>query len=241
MATIASRPSARLGKRIDDLFFAGMSLLILGTVYLGFARSYYLAGTIHAHLPSAIIHVHGVVFSCWVLLFVTQTALVSVGKVSLHRKLGIFGAVLAFLIVLLGVMAIVDSTRRHFAPPGLTAGMFFALDLGEMTVFAFLVSWGLRARRDGPAHKRLILLATIVMMFAPVARWPFPVMAKFPSLTGFIIDGFLLCMVCFDLLTRRRIHRATACGSILVFILVPAMFALGHFPFWVHFTEWVQR
>jgi hypothetical protein len=241
MATIVTRPPAWLGKRIDDLFFAGMSLLILGTVYLGFARSYYLAGTIHAHLPSVIIHVHGIVFSCWVLLFATQTALVSVGKVSLHRKLGIFGAVLAFLIVLLGVMAVVDSTRRHFAPPGLTSGMFFALDLGEMTVFAVLVSWGICARRDGAAHKRLILLATIVLMFAPIARWPFPLMARFPPLTGFIIDAFLLSIVFFDLLTRRRIHRATACGSIMICLLVPAMFALGHLPFWVHFTEWVQR
>jgi hypothetical protein len=241
MATAVSAPLARRGKRIDDFFFAGMSLLILGTVFLGFARSYFLAGTIYAHLPSAIIHAHGIVFSCWIVLFATQTALVSIGKVSLHRKLGVFGAVLAILIVLLGVMAIVDSTRRHFAPPGLTSGMFLALDLGEMTVFAFLVCCGIRARRDGATHKRLILLATIVMMFAPVSRWPFPVMARFPPMTGLIIDAFLLSIVVFDLLTRGRVHRATAWGSIAIFVLVPAMFALGHFPLWVHFTEWVQR
>jgi hypothetical protein len=241
MATVVSKPQARLGKRTDDLFFAGMSLLILGTVFLGFARSYFLAGTVHAHLPSVIIHVHGIVFSSWIILFVTQTALVSIDKASLHRKLGTFGAVLAFLIVLLGVMAIVDSTRRHFAPPGLTSAMFLALDLGEMTVFAFLVCWGIRARRDGAAHKRLMLLATIVFMFAAVSRWPFPFITSFPPSTGLIVDAFLLIIVTFDVLTRRRIHRATAWGSLIIFVLVPAMFALGHFPFWVNFTEWIQR
>jgi len=114
-----------------------MSLLILGTVFLGFARSYFLAGTIRGHLPSAIIHVHGIVLSIWILLFLTQTTLVSISKVSLHRKLGILGSVLACLVAILGVTAIIDSTRRHFTPPGLTPGMFLALDLGEMNGSGF--------------------------------------------------------------------------------------------------------
>ena len=241
MATTVSRPQARLGKRTDDLFFAGMSLLILGTVFLGFARSYFLAGTIRAHLPSTIVHVHGLVLSSWILLLVTQTTLVSIGKVSLHRKLGILGSAVACLVVILGVMTIIEATRRHFTPPGLTPGMFLALDLGEMAAFGFLVSWGIRARRDGAAHKRLILLATIVLLFAAVNRWPFPFIRSFPQSTGLIVDLFLLCIVVFDLLTRRRIHRATAWGSLMIFVLVPAMFAVGHLPFWVSFTEWVQR
>ena len=41
---------------------------MLITVFVGFAPSYYLAGAIHAPLPSLAIHVHVVVFSCWILL-----------------------------------------------------------------------------------------------------------------------------------------------------------------------------
>jgi hypothetical protein len=48
MATIVSRPVVKLKRHIDDYFFAGMSVLILGTVFLGFARSYFLAGTLRA-------------------------------------------------------------------------------------------------------------------------------------------------------------------------------------------------
>jgi hypothetical protein len=241
MATIASQPAVRARRHTDDYFFAGMSLLVLGTVLLGFAHSYYLAGTIHAHLPSAIIHAHALVFSSWILLFITQTTLVSVGRVNWHKKLGILGAVLACLLVLLGSLAIVDSTRRHFTPPGLTPGMFLALDLGEMTVFGFLVGWGIRARRDGAEHKRLILLATIVLLSAAVNRWPFAFIHQVPPSTGFVIDAFLLCVIVFDLVTRRKVHRATVWGSLLIFLLVPAMFALGRTPLWANFTEWVQR
>ena len=56
-----------------------------------------------------------------------------------------------------------------------------------------------------------------------------------------MIDAFLLCVIVFDLVTRRKVHRATVWGSLMIFLMAPAMFALGRTPFWVHFTEWMQR
>src|SRR2546430_6276618 len=43
----------------------------------------------HAPLPSLTIHLHGAAFSCWILLLVTQTSLVSAGRVDIHRRLGV--------------------------------------------------------------------------------------------------------------------------------------------------------
>ncbi len=151
MATIVSRPVVKLRRHTDDYFFAGMSLLVLGTVFLGFARSYFLAGTVRAHLPSAVIHVHAVVFSSWILLFVAQTTLVSIGRIDWHKKLGIFGAILACLMVIFGVLAAIDSSRRHFVPPGVDSPTILAIQATELSVFAFLVACGIRApRRSGP-------------------------------------------------------------------------------------------
>jgi hypothetical protein len=79
-----------------------MAVLILATVFAGFAPSYYFAGIFRAPLPSRIIHVHGAVFSCWILLLITQTSLVSAGRVDVHRRLGIAGFVLACLMVVVG-------------------------------------------------------------------------------------------------------------------------------------------
>jgi len=68
---------------------------VLATVFVGFARTYYLAGMVHATLPSAIIHFHGAAFSCWILVLVAQTSLVAAGRVDIHRRLGVFGFLLA--------------------------------------------------------------------------------------------------------------------------------------------------
>jgi hypothetical protein len=242
VATTVSRPVVRLRGHTDDYFFGGISLLILGAVFLGFAHSYYLAGTIHAHLPSAIIHVHAVIFSSWILLSITQIALVSIGKVGWHKKLGIAGAVLACLMLIFGILASVDEARRYFVPPGgVDSSTMLAIQATELSLFTFLVAWGIRARRDGAAHKRLITIATFVFLGPAVSRWPFAFIVQFPPSIGFIIDAFLLSVIVFDLVTLRRVHRATIWGALSVFLMVPAMFALGHAGFWRHFTEWVQR
>ena len=60
MATGVIRHSRR---RFENLFFSGMAVLILATVFLGFARTYYLAGLFKAPLPNLIIHIHGAVKS----------------------------------------------------------------------------------------------------------------------------------------------------------------------------------
>jgi len=124
MATAATQVNDRLkpaaslpGRLYDHVFFPGMAVLILATVFAGFAPSYYFAGIFRAPLPSTFIHVHGAVFSCWILLLITQTSLVSAGRVDIHRRLGIAGVVLACLMVLVGVLAATDALVRGF-PPG---------------------------------------------------------------------------------------------------------------------------
>src|SRR5947199_9040498 len=106
-AVLARSDTERLGKgrHFDNFFFSGMALLILATVFVGFARTYYLAGVFHAQLPSLIIHLHGAAFSCWILLLVTQTSLVAAGRVGIHGRIGIAGFLLACLMIILGVLA----------------------------------------------------------------------------------------------------------------------------------------
>jgi hypothetical protein len=70
------------GRRYDHVFFSGMALLILLTVFCGFARTYYLAGIFRAPLPSFVVHLHGAAFSCWILLLVAS--LIAAGRVDIH-------------------------------------------------------------------------------------------------------------------------------------------------------------
>jgi hypothetical protein len=81
MTTLVARTGA---KRAEDVFFTGMSLLMLLIVLVGFAPSYFLRGAVFAHLPSVLVHLHGAVFSSWIILFVIQSSLVSAGNIRLH-------------------------------------------------------------------------------------------------------------------------------------------------------------
>ena len=182
---IASVPNKRstaapTSRHVDDQFFLAMGIFILGTVFLGFARTFYLAGIYHTHLPNRLIAVHGTVFTAWVVLLVVQTGLVAGRRIAVHRALGLFGAVLAASMVVLGLAAATDSLARGFAPPGFPLGprVFYATPVFAMITFATLIGAGLWMRSNGPAHKRLVLLATITLLPAAIGRWPFAVMSR---------------------------------------------------------------
>jgi len=68
--------------RFDNFFFSGMAWLILSSVFVGFAQSYYLAGVFKAPLPNLLVNIHGAVFSCWILLLIVQTSLVTASAIS---------------------------------------------------------------------------------------------------------------------------------------------------------------
>src|SRR5256886_1986336 len=104
----------------------------------------------HAPLPSLTIHLHGAAFSAWVVLLVTQTSLVSAGRVDIHRRLGIAGFLLAFLMVILGILAATDALVRQF-PPGRDPKAFFIIPTTDMVIFATLVFFAFRARSNPPS------------------------------------------------------------------------------------------
>src|ERR1700688_542875 len=177
MATAALPRSTaqKPGARYDNYFFSGMAFLILITVFVGFARTYFLVGVFRAPLPNLLIHIHGAAFSTWILLLITQTLLVSAGRVDVHRRLGLFGFGLACLMVILRVLAASNSLARGFAPPGsgFDPRTFYAIPIGGMIIFATLIFFAYRARFNPAAHKRLIMIATIALLDAPTGRPPF--------------------------------------------------------------------
>ena len=210
--------SPRRKLRADDLYFGAMVLLIVGTVFLGFARTYYLAGIYHTQVRNLLVGVHGAVFSTWIVLLVVQTTLVARRNIALHRRLGIFGAGLAVAMVGLGVAAATDSLSRSFAPPGFPFGplAFYARPISSIATFAVLIFFAIRLRSNRPAHKRLVLLATLTLIGAAIDRWPFAFIHKSHLTTNVILDLLVLSIVIFDLSTLRRIHRATLLGGLLV-------------------------
>jgi hypothetical protein len=226
------------GRRYDHIFFTAMALLILVSVFIGFARTYYLAGVFHAPLPSRIIHIHGAAFTCWVLLFVTQTVLVSAHRVDIHRRLGVFGFGLASLMVVLGLLAATDVLMRH--GNNVAARAFYAVPIADMLAFSTLIFFAFRSRTNPAAHKRLILIATIAILDAAFVRWPVPVHGWNVHSAVMCTWAVLFALVAYDLLSLRSVHRATLWGFLFVVFLQLVRGPIGHTTFWQNFAAWVQ-
>ena len=77
----------------DRVFYVAMALVMALTVLVGFGQTYYfrlMSGTATTITGGSItpgLHLHGVVFTAWVLLFLLQTALIGLRRVRLHRRL----------------------------------------------------------------------------------------------------------------------------------------------------------
>lgn len=221
-------------RRADDIYFGAMMLLIVGTVFLGFARSYYLAGIYHAHVRNLLIHVHGAVFSAWIVLFCVQTTLVARRNISLHRTLGFAGAGLAVAMVGLGIAAATDSLARGFVPPGFPFGplAFYSVPILGITTFAVLIFFGIYLRSNGSAHKRLMLLATLALTLAAIDRWPFAFIQQAHFMSNVIRDLMVLSIFVFDLSVLRRIHRATLLGGLFVMVMGQITIPIGSTAAW---------
>jgi hypothetical protein len=226
------------GRRFDHVFFTGMALVMLVTVFVGFAHTYYLAGLFRAPLPSRIIQIHGAVFSCWILLLVTQTSLVSARRVDIHRRLGVVGFVLGCLMVVLGVVAATDALARG-APAGRDPQMFYIVPLTDILMFAVGLYFAFRARKDAPAHKRFIYIATIALLTPAIARLPFAFVYRKSSVVALLAICFLLVLVAYDLWSTHRIHRATLWAGLFLAVVLETRIPIGKTAAWHTFAAWV--
>src|SRR5258708_7457425 len=125
--------------RHDRLFYGGMAIAMGLTVVAGFAPTYYLrflSGGPRATLSGgpfgALVHVHGALFTAWVLLFIVQTALVASSRVAVHRRLGIAGAALATAMVVAGTSIAIATAARGSAPVGVDPLAFLVIPIFDM-------------------------------------------------------------------------------------------------------------
>ena len=227
------------GRRFDHVFFPGVAWVMLITVLVGFGPTYYFAGLVRAPLPSLAIHVHAVVFSSWILLLIVQTSLVAGGRVDLHRRMGMAGAVLASLVVIVGLWAATDMLVRG-GPVGRDPRAFYIVTLSNIVAFGTLFLFAFRARFNPAAHKRIMLVATTALMPAAITRWHLAIVYRKAPVAIRFSYIFLLLLMVYDLWATRRIYRATLWASAFLIALHEAVFPIGGTAIWHAFAGWVQ-
>ena len=241
MASATARP--RLHLRSDNLFFSGMAAIALIVVLIGFARTYFLAGLFRAPLPNLLIHVHAVVFTLWIILFITQISLVTARRVDLHRRLGLLGFSLALLMIVLGTVAASDQLARNVAHPGTDTvegvRAFYAVPLGDMLMFSTFIYFGYRNRFQPAVHKRLMLFATLSLLDAGFDRWPVFDPYSLPVVNLITYTPLLLLLVGYDWWSTGKVQRVTIWSAIFLTVAQQIRHLLGHTAAWQSFAAWV--
>ena len=199
-------------KRVGRPFYLVMALLLTAIVALGFSNT--IPGDMQTPGFPIMLVVHGVVFSTWMVLFVAQPAFIVSGAVSLHRKLGMFGAALAVAMVVMGALAIQFALKANTLPPFYPSGLFVTRGIMGLVMFGGLVTAGVLNRHRSEWHKRLMLCASLVVIMPGLERaLPIP---AFGMGWYFIVDGIMLAIALFgpiyDLIVRKRIHPAYVWG-----------------------------
>jgi hypothetical protein len=237
LAATAAPP--RRSPASDRPFFLTTAIVIALVVFAGFAPTYYLRGYFQSGALPPVFAVHGAVFSAWVVLFVVQAALVSARRTDIHRKLGVVGAVLAVLMLVVGYQAAIAAARRGFSTPGLPPPLvFLAVPMFDLVVFAGLVGAALWYRRQPATHKRLMLLAMLAVITAAIARLPGVLPLGPPAFFG-LTDLFLVAAIAWDKWTHGRVHRAYIWGGLFLVLSQPLRLVISGTQTWQTIAAWL--
>ena len=230
MVTRQSNPP-RVNDRRLYIWAAILSPLI---VLAGFARTYYLKGFFATpEIPNRIVHLHGLVMTMWVVLFVVQVSLVATKRTRVHQRLGIVGAVLACLVFVVGVVTAIVAAARG-ASPGPPPLQFLIIPIGDMLVFAALIGLALYYRRRMDIHKRLMLMAAINLLTPAIARIPLNFILNGGPLAFFgLTDLCLLACVAFDTIKHKRVHPVFLWGVPLLILFQPLRLFLSGTSVWM--------
>ena len=100
-------------RRRGHQFYIGVTVLLIASVVSGFWASYYstlLRGGVER---APVMHVHGAVFSGWLLLLLLQVGLAASGRVKLHRRVGTAGIWYGGLVLALGCIVTIAAPVMH--------------------------------------------------------------------------------------------------------------------------------
>ena len=201
-------------------FYPAFAATAVAAVLVGFSTTYFIPGPRGTLNIPWIVHVHGWTAMAWVLLLVAQVMLVRTGRSRTHRRIGKVAIPLAVAIWASGIAVGLWVVGRDMKSQGDFAYAALAGTVTSLTLFLALVIAAVLLRRRPDWHKRLILLATIVVLWPAFFRFRhlMPFVPRPDVTLGLLLtDSLILVAALRDKLRWGRVHPAWLYAGTLVF------------------------
>lgn len=195
-----------------------LGLWMLAIVVIGFWPTYFSPlwrGTLA--IPT-VVHAHGVVFLGWMMLVMTQVIAAARNNLPLHRRIGRWGIAYGCVVIVLGLIvgpanAVIKANSGVWTRDQAAGSLL--VSVGDMLSFAGWFGAAIWYRARPEVHKRLMVVATVALLFAALARWTF--IASGLLRAAIWLSPIFIGMV-HDWITRRRVHPVYVVGSIALFL-----------------------
>lgn len=216
-------------------FYLASALAALAIVLVGFNLTYLQPLVSRDYAGPWWGHVHGALALGWVLLAIAQSWLAP-RKLAMHRRLG-----LAALVIIPCWFASTIMIAREAALMALERGDIDGAQnnvLGSITsplIVLVLVALALHFRRTPQTHKRLIFVASVLMLWPAWARWRH-YFAEPDSLFNLFAFGIAMLPIPLSMLRDRlkfgAIHPALLWAGLFVVVEQALEVGLTYSPLW---------
>ncbi len=218
----------------SEVFFPIMTMIVVGFIILGFGSAIVARGA--GYVPPPALIAHGVVTLSWFGLTLVQALLIRKARFGLHKALGGLSAGLVTAIVILGYLTTRTAvTNPDWSIAGLDNVGSAIFPFFDIVTFAIVYALGFANRTNTAAHKRLMVLAGVMMMDPAVARVAILLLGA-PPLALVIELAILAAFPIYDWRTRGRPHWASVFGVVLFVVCFGLRMALGESAAWAGFA-----
>jgi len=172
----------------------------------------------------------------WLALIISQSWLIQLNRVDLHRRIGLFGILVAMSVVVTGIVVQIDVIGSYDAKGDTTNAVLipfirFSLLFG----YAVCVAWAIVLRKRPDWHKRLILLGTFPLLQSSFDRMAANVFGLLEIRGLMALAGHLVLMILFAFWDRRGqgyFHPVTKWGTILMILFYLVSPAIAGTEWW---------
>jgi hypothetical protein len=224
--------------------FIPAALLATALAVVGFWRTYFSQLIVGQIDEPAIVHIHTAVMVTWLALFIGQVWLAASGRVRLHVRLGPWLMTFGIVVVVAGLLVTSEGFASRLARGDVARAQRWLFGpLRDVVFFVPFLIAGWLYRRRPDVHKRVMLVATTILVLPAISRMTF---LGFPvPLWKFMLIWPLpvYLAMAHDFLTRRIVHPAYVIG-ILAMLAMRLVLPLNQSAVWhamaAHITAYYE-